>query len=60
MRGMYAIYLEVWMRYWKRSDILVLKAEDYFASPDKTMQQVGRMCARSRMGHGTWGRCVPC
>ncbi|KAL6753537.1 P-loop containing nucleoside triphosphate hydrolase protein [Haematococcus lacustris] len=40
IRGMYSIFLEVWLRHFQRSSMLVLKSEDYFRAPGATVDKV--------------------
>ncbi|GFH25388.1 sulfotransferase, partial [Haematococcus lacustris] len=40
IRGMYSIFLEVWLRHFQRSSMLVLKSEEYFRAPAATVDKV--------------------
>eukprot|EP00983_Pelagomonas_calceolata_P091276 1157523-Pelagomonas_calceolata.AAC.5 len=43
IRGAYAVFLEVWMRYFPLGDqLLVIKSEDYFADQQQTLSKVRR------------------
>ena len=33
LRGLYSMYLEVWLKYFDRSQFLIIKSEDYFKDP---------------------------
>ena len=47
IRGMYALFLEVWLRHFPRDHVLVLKSEDFFADAGGTL-------AKARMGVRDW------
>ncbi len=40
MRGMYEMYLEVWLRHFPRDNVLVVKAEDYFSNPGEALKKM--------------------
>ena len=58
IRGMYRLFLEVWLRHLPRSHVLVLKAEDYFSDSMGTLQKVGAGVGAAEEGgrEGGW-RC---
>ena len=41
-RGLYALQLEIWFRYFKRENILIIKSEDFSKNTQRTMEQVFR------------------
>ena len=47
MRGMHAVYLERWLRYFPRESMLIIKAEDMFRSVGVNQQG----CARTSYMH---------
>jgi len=40
LRGMYVYFLEKWMRRFPAEQMLILKSEDFYAHPQKTLKQV--------------------
>ena len=41
-RGLYALQLEIWFRYFKRENILIIKSEDFSKNTQRIMEQVFR------------------
>jgi len=39
-RGMYAVYLNIWFRYFPREQFLIINSQDYFDSPRNTTRRV--------------------
>ena len=39
-RGLYALQLEIWFRYFKQENIFVIKSEDFSKNTQKIMDQV--------------------
>ncbi|GAX82546.1 hypothetical protein CEUSTIGMA_g9972.t1 [Chlamydomonas eustigma] len=40
MRGMYEMYLEVWLRHFPRDHLLIIRSEEYFSNAHQTLKQV--------------------
>mmetsp|Transcript_36158 Transcript_36158/g.80462 ORF Transcript_36158/g.80462 Transcript_36158/m.80462 type:complete len:459 (-) Transcript_36158:759-2135(-) len=40
IRGMYSLYLEVWLRHFPRDQLLIIKSEDYFKDSNAVLKQV--------------------
>lgn len=45
LRGVYSVYLEVWLQFFDRKDFLILRSEDYYADPGGVYKQVGPQSA---------------
>ncbi|KAJ9510922.1 hypothetical protein QJQ45_027850 [Haematococcus lacustris] len=55
IRGMYSIFLEVWLRHFQRSSMLVLKSEEYFRAPAATVDKVDGLAQGDQCGPGYGG-----
>ncbi|EFJ46167.1 hypothetical protein VOLCADRAFT_93309 [Volvox carteri f. nagariensis] len=40
LRGVYSVWLEIWLKFFDRKDLLVLRSEDYFADPVEVFNRV--------------------
>ncbi|KAG2498747.1 hypothetical protein HYH03_003486 [Edaphochlamys debaryana] len=40
LRGVYVLYLELWLKYFDPSTILIIRSEDYYASPVRTYMRM--------------------
>jgi hypothetical protein len=40
LRGMYTVYLERWLRFFPKSSFLLIKSEDFFQNPNKTISNI--------------------
>ena len=40
IRGMYSIFVEVWLRHFPRANILIIRSEEYFEDEAKVMDKV--------------------
>ena len=56
MRGMYSIWLHVWMSFFPTDSFLVIKAEDYYAKPRQVLVHVFAHLGLSHPTEEEWTR----
>ena len=54
--GLYDVFLDVWWRYFPKAQLMVIRAEDYYARPGRTLEDVFAFAKLPRPSGDVWRR----